>query len=261
MAIQRQVWNAFADQAQLELALVNLIINARDAMPAGGTVTITIENRKLEDENWAGLAEGDYVLLSVGDTGTGIAPDRLEKVMEPFFTTKEPGKGSGLGLSMVYGFAKQSDGAFRLKSDVGVGTTVELWLPRAPPGVAPGERAISKEDCAAAPKGLRILLVDDHSEVRSTTAAVLSDLGHEIVESSNGAEALAKLEGGDCRYDLMISDYAMPNLSGTDFLRQARRPLSRRACAHHHGLCRGGSDQGSARRGGGLAKTLYAYPA
>ena len=109
------VWNAFADRAQLELALVNLIINARDAMPAGGTVTVSAENREVEADNWAGIPAGDYVLLSVTDTGTGIAPGDLEKVMDPFFTTKDVGKGSGLGLSMVYGFAKQSNGAFRLE--------------------------------------------------------------------------------------------------------------------------------------------------
>jgi PAS domain S-box-containing protein len=216
------LWNAFADQAQLELALVNLIINARDAMPAGGTVTVAMENHQLESDNWAGLPPGDYVLLSVTDTGTGIAADDLEQVLEPFFTTKEPGKGSGLGLSMVYGFAKQSNGAFRLTSEVSVGTAAELWLPRAPDEPQSDEQSVSEEPSAVALRGLRILLVDDHAEVRSTTAAILSDLGHEIVEAANGADALEALMSGDCSYDVMISDYAMPHLSGTEFLRQAR---------------------------------------
>ena len=132
MARGRGVWHAFADQAQLELALVNLIINARDAMPAGGTVTVAAAERHARRRQWAGLPAGDYVCLTVADTGTGISPDDLEKVMEPFFTTKEVGKGSGLGLSMVYGFAKQSNGAFRLDSKLGEGTMAELWLPRAP---------------------------------------------------------------------------------------------------------------------------------
>src|SRR5690348_7267391 len=142
--------------------------------------------------------------------------------MEPFFTTKEPGKGSGLGLSMVYGFAKQSNGAFRLSSDLGIGTTAELCLPRAPEQAPAHEQPASEEAGSSQPPSLRILLVDDHAEVRSTTAAVLADLGHEIVEASNGADALAALQSGDCNYDVMISDYAMPHLSGTDFLRRAR---------------------------------------
>jgi CheY-like chemotaxis protein len=219
----KQVWNAFADQAQLELALVNLIINARDAMPAGGTVTVTVDNEVLPTNNWAELPAGDYVLLSVADTGTGIAPDHIEKVMEPFFTTKEMGKGSGLGLSMVYGFAKQSNGAFRLKSEVGKGTIAELWLPRSPEKDVAKKKTRKEEPRSAPSRSLRILLVDDHAEVRSTTAALLEDLGHKVVESANGTEALQMLKDGDCRYDLMISDYAMPHLSGTDFLREARR--------------------------------------
>jgi CheY-like chemotaxis protein len=213
---------AFADPAQLELALVNLIINARDAMPAGGTVTISTQNHKLAAENWAELAAGDYVQLSVTDSGTGIAPDVLEKVLEPFFTTKELGKGSGLGLPMVYGFAKQSNGAFRVRSKLGEGTTAELWLPRAPSD-HPLEAAPPKEEAASRPeRDLRILLVDDHEEVRNTTAAVLTDAGHEVVEAADGAEALKLLESGDCNYDVMISDYAMPLLSGAEFLRSAR---------------------------------------
>jgi CheY-like chemotaxis protein len=216
------VWDPFADQTQLELALVNLIINARDAMTAGGTVTVSVENRVLEARNWADLAVGDYVLLSVTDTGTGIAPDDLEKVMEPFFTTKEPGKGSGLGLSMLYGFAKQSNGAFRLDSELGRGTTAELWLPRATSRAQSVETPAKEERQRGPVRKLRILLVDDHAEVRSTTSAVLEDLGHDVVEAANGAEALQLLNDGDCNYELMISDYAMPHLSGTEFLREAR---------------------------------------
>jgi PAS domain S-box-containing protein len=217
------MWNAFADSAQLELALVNLIINARDAMPAGGTVTVSAENRTLDAGNWAELPPGDYVQLAVTDTGTGMSSEVLEKVLEPFFTTKELGKGSGLGLPMVYGFAKQSNGAFRLRTELGSGTTAELWLPRAPDGrqvePAPSKK---KERRAKVTRKLRILLVDDHAEVRSTTAAVLEDIGHDVVEATHGAEALKRMKGGDCGYDVIISDYAMPHLSGTDFLRGAR---------------------------------------
>jgi len=216
------VWKVFADQAQLELALMNLIINARDAMPAGGTVTISAENRKLAEEELPGIAAGDYVRLAVQDTGTGIAREHLEKVLEPFFTTKEVGKGSGLGLSMVYGFAKQSNGAFRLDSEPGKGTTAELWLPRAPGQKKKQSAPASEEIRSKPPRPLRILLVDDHEEVRSTTAAMLSDFGHDIVEAATGAEAITALKGGEGDFDLMITDYAMPNVSGAEFLREAR---------------------------------------
>lgn len=219
----KDLWNAYADQAQLELALINLIINARDAMPAGGTLTVMMENRTLSTCNWADLPTGDYVQLCVSDTGTGIAKDQLEKVMEPFFTTKEPGKGSGLGLSMVYGFAKQSNGAFRLSSELGNGTTTEIWLPRANRPASPSDIIVKQETRAKPQRTLRIMLVDDHAEVRSTTSALLSDLGHEIIEAANGADALAFLKSRDQCCDLIISDYAMPNLSGTDFLRRARK--------------------------------------
>jgi PAS domain S-box-containing protein len=219
--VAKGIWTVFADQAQLELALVNLIINARDAMPAGGTVTIVAENQQVTNDELPGLAPGDYVRIGVADTGTGISPEHLEKVMEPFFTTKEVGKGSGLGLSMVYGFAKQSDGAFRLESELGRGTSAQLWLPRAP------ETAIKEVLAAPEPQhhklcALKVLLVDDHAEVRSTTAAVLEDGGHEVFQAGNGAEALTILKKRDCDFDVLITDYAMPHLSGTDFLREAR---------------------------------------
>ena len=216
------VWNAFADQAQLELALVNLIINARDAMPSGGTVTILAQNRTLEAGEVEGIAAGDYVRLAVKDTGTGISPDHLEKVMEPFFTTKELGKGSGLGLSMVYGFAKQSNGAFRVESTLGSGTTAELWLPRAPCAFVAEPDVAHEGDSTISLPPMSVLLVDDHEEVRETTAAVLRDLGHRVVEAANGSEALELLKTATCKFDLLVSDYAMPLLSGADFLREAR---------------------------------------
>ena len=215
------VWTVFADRAQLELALVNLIINARDAMPSGGTVTVIAENREVADGGEPGLSAGEYVRISVADTGTGISPDNLEKVLEPFFTTKEVGKGSGLGLSMVYGFAKQSNGAFRLDSEVDRGTSAELWLPRAPQS-ALGEAEQAPEPQSQPLRPLKVLLVDDHPEVRSTTAALLEDGGHEVVQAENGAAALDLLRARTCDFDLLITDYAMPHLSGTDFLREAR---------------------------------------
>jgi PAS domain S-box-containing protein len=220
--IEPKLCAAFADQAQLELAMVNLIINARDAMPSGGTVTISAVMRHSAAADVPGLGEGDYVLLTVADTGTGILPEDLDKVMEPFFTTKAIGKGSGLGLSMVYGFAKQSNGLFRLHSSVGEGTTAELWLPCAP------ERSVAEPVAATprrkrrAPPKMNILLVDDHPEVRSTTAAMLGESGHQVFEAANGTEALQVLKANGSRCDLLISDYAMPHLSGTDFVREAR---------------------------------------
>jgi len=216
-------WCAFADQAQLELALINLIINARDAMDNGGTIVIAVENRSIAAAEAAELDPGDYLVLAVVDNGSGIAPEHLEQVMEPFFTTKEVGKGTGLGLSMVYGFASQSNGAFLLESKMGKGTRAEIWLPRAG-ATEPAASEIAEEtEELSASHPLRILLVDDHHEVRATTAAVLEELGHTVTEAANGAEALAALKNGAPGWDLLISDYAMPELSGTDLVHQLRK--------------------------------------
>jgi len=221
--IPDDLWKPFADQAQLELALLNLIINARDAMPAGGTVRISAANCRVESDEFPGAESGDFVRITVCDTGSGIPPELIEKVMEPFFTTKAVGKGSGLGLSMVYGFAKQSNGAFRIQSEIGSGTTAELWLPRAPARQKPAAAAQGEQERRSRTPALKVLLVDDHAEVRGTTAALLEELGHTVFEAANGREALAVLTGNDDCCDLVISDYAMPHQSGTEFLREARK--------------------------------------
>ena len=220
--IPDDVPGVFADQAQLELALMNLIINARDAMPDGGAVTVSAEGGSPVEGDL--LAAGDYVRLRVTDTGSGIAPEHLEKVLEPFFTTKDVGKGSGLGLSMVHGFAEQSSGTFRIESALGRGTVAELWLPRAPhqEGEATPERRCEQASSEVTTGPLRILLVDDHHEVRRTTAAMLEELGHEVIEAPNGKEAIAVLTNGSGDCDLLISDYAMPHVSGTELVRLAR---------------------------------------
>ena len=213
---------AFADQAQLELALMNLIINARDAMPDGGTVTVSADARTVAEEDARGLASGDYVVLSVADTGCGIAPEMLSQVTEPFFTTKDVGKGTGLGLSMVYGFAQQSGGAFRLDSKVGEGTRAEIWLPQATAAAITDDAGADDAEAEAPMARLRVLLVDDHEGVRATTAALIEELGHEVTALPSGADMLASLADGGGACDLLVTDYAMPQMSGAELIRRAR---------------------------------------
>jgi signal transduction histidine kinase len=216
------LWNAFADPAQLELALMNLILNARDAMPDGGTILATADNRAVSDGQDSGLDDGDYVVLSIIDTGCGIPAEMIEQVLEPFVTTKDIGKGTGLGLSMVYGFARQSNGAFRLASDVGKGTRAEIWLPRSS---VPATYPAAPETAVAVKAGrpLQVLLVDDHDEVRATTLGMLEDLGHTVADAPSSAEALRLLDGQLIGWDLLVTDFAMPHMSGIQLVKEARK--------------------------------------
>lgn len=216
------VWRPYADSAQLELALVNLIINARDAMPRGGTIAVTARNRQASAGEPLGLPPGDYVVLAVADSGSGIPAELLEQVTEPFFTTKEVGKGTGLGLSMAYGFARQSGGAIDIASTWGEGTTVQVWLPRAPAGAEDGVEPAPGRTRIEPVRPLSILLVDDHDAVRETTAELLRDLGHGVQAAPDGPNMLELLAAAPAAYDLIVTDYAMPLMSGTDMLKQAR---------------------------------------
>jgi len=220
--IAGDVWPAYADEAQLELALMNLIINARDAMAEGGTITVSTANRQIGADEEPGLAPGDYVGLIVRDHGAGMSPDVLARVLEPFFTTKAIGKGTGLGLSMVYGFVEQSGGAIRIESHVGKGTSVTMWLPRAHEATAPLPMATDEAPLIGETPPLRILLVDDHPEVRATTAALLEDNGHAVVEAKDGSNAL-RLLAAKQSFDLLITDYAMPNISGAEVIAGSRK--------------------------------------
>jgi PAS domain S-box-containing protein len=212
-------WCAYADQSQLELALMNLIINARDAMPNGGTITIAAASREVGENHEIGLPAGPYVTAEVSDKGTGIAPEIFQQVLEPFFTTKPVGKGTGLGLSMVYGFARQSGGTLQLSSEVGHGTRATIWLPRSTTQALRTEKLAPQSAQSETPPKA-ILLVDDHAEVRATTAAILRDLGHSVSEAASGAAALEMLQTEEI--ELLISDYAMPQLRGTEIVTAAR---------------------------------------
>jgi signal transduction histidine kinase len=199
------------DPNQLEMALLNLAVNARDAMPDGGWLTIGLTRHHLAKRE-GGLAAGAYVCLTVQDTGHGMDEVTLAKAIEPFFSTKGIGKGTGLGLSMVHGLADQSGGAFRLESAVGIGTNAHLWLPaaNAPAVIAEIEDAPQRTTTPAT-----ILLVDDDLLIAASTQALLEDLGHRVIEAHSAREALDLVESG-LTPDLVITDHAMPGMTGTE---------------------------------------------
>lgn len=204
------------DANQLELAVLNIALNARDAMPAGGTLSVEADGARVTSE-WTqpSLRPGAYVRLRLADTGTGMDEKTLARATEPFFTTKGLGKGTGLGLSMVQGLAVQSGGAMRISSRLGAGTVVDLWLPEAEPNAAEIGRGRRGCDDDFTTPPLNILVVDDDPLVRDGTAAILEDLGHAVTDVASGPEALRLLRGG-CRPDLVITDQAMPTMSGTE---------------------------------------------
>lgn len=220
--IADDVWRPMADESQLELAVMNLVINARDAMPAGGTILVKSENRSIRNLGDDSGMEG-YVVLTVLDHGAGIPPDVLQQVFEPFFTTKEVGKGTGLGLSMVYGFAQQSGGKLEISSQVGVGTEVRLSLPRVSETT---ESTVTHDEATTASPAphrcLRIALLDDHEAMRATTAALLTDLGHKVTEFSRGSDIVAYVANLANPVDLIVSDYAMPQMSGIEVIARAQ---------------------------------------
>lgn len=210
------------DANQLEMALLNLAVNARDAMPDGGKIVFAASEHDLDSNEIDHLPAGSYVKLSVIDTGTGMDAATLARATEPFFTTKGVGKGTGLGLSMIYGLAEQMGGTLCLHSEVGAGTRADLWLPAAAPAQvqAPVAVPIQVEDRPRRP--LTILAVDDDPLILMNTAALLEDLGHHVHEASSGAEALEHFRR-DPSIDLMITDQAMPNMTGAQLAEELRR--------------------------------------
>jgi PAS domain S-box-containing protein len=204
-----ELWFCWADPAQLQTALLNLLINARDAMPNGGQITVRARNMTLGPEhrrNRPDIADGDYVVIGVHDEGEGIPANILDKVTDPFFTTKGLGSGSGLGLSMVADFVDQSEGGLEIQSTMGLGTTVSLYLTRShqlPESSGQGR------DTAASRGEYRILVVEDDPDVRDTAVSMLSELGYRVTEASDSEEALCILRGGDV-FDLLLTDVMMP---------------------------------------------------
>ena len=206
------------DANQLELALINLGVNARDAMPQGGSLTITCHNE--ESAAKVGLPSGSFVRIAVTDTGEGMSDATLARAQEPFFTTKGVGKGTGLGLSMVHGFTAQSGGALRLESQPGKGTTVTMWLPRAAEG-AKAAGAVRPTVHPKLSKSLRVLLVDDDILVSMGAADMLLDLGHSVTEAQSGVHAL-KLMETDSGFDVVVTDYAMPGMNGFELAQRIK---------------------------------------
>ncbi|WP_267426794.1 PAS domain S-box protein [Methylobacterium sp. GC_Met_2] len=204
-------WPALVDPSQLENALLNLCINARDAMPDGGKIIIETANKWLDDRaaRQHDIPEGQYLSLCVSDTGTGMPPEVIARVFEPFFTTKPIGEGTGLGLSMIYGFAQQSGGQVRIYSEVGQGTTVCIYLPRHYGEVADDETAFPVTDLPRSEQGETVLIVDDEPTVRMLISDILEDLGYTAIEAGDSAAGLKVLQS-DVRIDLLVTDVGLP---------------------------------------------------
>ena len=222
------LWPCFADPAQLENALINLAVNARDAMPDGGRLTIETANVHLDELYVAAnpfAAPGQYVMLGVTDTGAGMSPEVVERAFDPFYTTKGPGHGTGLGLSQVFGYVKQSGGHVKIYSEPGKGTTLKLYLPRHfGPVAAGGDERLPAADLPRGRPGQLVLVVEDEEQVRVMTVEALRELGYDVVDAPDGAAALARLEALE-RIDLLFTDVVMPGMNGrelADRLREAR---------------------------------------
>ena len=221
--LAEDAWPVFVDPHQLENAILNLAVNARDAMDGTGKLTIRTHNRKLQANAVGDIRAGEYLVIEVKDTGCGMTAEVRERAFEPFFTTKAVGKGTGLGLSQIFGFAHQSGGEVGIESEVGKGTTVSIYLPRTEAQTSnvrthPAVQAKAEEDMTV--PGARLLLVEDDPRVRTATVGALEDLGYEPIACSSGAEALALFDSME--FDLVISDVIMPEMTGPEMVRELK---------------------------------------
>lgn len=239
------LWQAQADPTQLEAAILNLAVNARDAMPGGGKLTVTTENAFLDEkycQQYDELVAGPYVGIAVSDTGTGMSQDIMERVFEPFFTTKKAGQGTGLGLSQVYGFVKESNGQIEIDSEQGKGTTITIYLPALPGKVQ--EEQTAEREVAAPNVSPTILLVEDDHDVRAYVAEILRELHYRVLEAHDADSALGLMDRNDIRVDLLLTDLVLPGMNGGQLAEavKARQPkasalfitgYSREAIPHH----------------------------
>jgi len=220
--LQADAWQAYTDGHQLENALLNLVINARDAMPNGGRLGVHTQNLHIQQRQPDAPEPGDYVVLSVTDNGAGMSAKTIAKAFDPFFTTKPIGQGTGLGLSMVYGFAKQTGGHVSIDSTLGKGTRVTLYLPRNHAARNPQHQPEQPAETPSAQHGETVLVVEDEAAVRMLVVEVLQELGYQVLEAFDSASALPYLDG-DQRLDLLVSDFGLPGLNGRQLVERARQ--------------------------------------
>jgi PAS domain S-box-containing protein len=224
-SLARDIWSTRTDPSQFQSAIVNMAVNSRDAMPAGGKLVVETRNIVISSDHadfQSELTPGEYVQLSISDTGAGMPPEVRDRVFEPFFTTKETGRGTGLGLAMVYGFVKQSGGHVTIYSEIGLGTTINLYLPRADAGAAATASGVTGSDPQLQARET-VLVVEDDARVRQLTVRRLEMIGYQVLEAADGPTAIGVLERSD-PIDLVFTDLIMPGgLSGREVARRARQ--------------------------------------